>query len=168
MPPYRLQALLDIRTKAEDDAKDAFSAAVKAHEAEKKKLVSMQAELEKKKVERKAKVQAFLEEVTKKGGGITGFQQMNRFEQRLKDEEAQMALEIERQKEAVTQAEKLVEQRRQEMAEAAMEKKAIEKHKDTWKKQVRFEMQQKEEMNQEEIGNTLHLARVRAAEKKSS
>ncbi len=168
MPPYRLQALLDIRTKAEDDAKDAFSAAVKAHEAEKKKLVSMQAELEKKKVERKAKVQAFLEDVTKKGGGITGFQQMNRFEQRLKDEEAQMALEIERQKEAVMQAEKLVEQRRQEMAEAAMEKKAIEKHKDTWKKQVRFEMQQKEEMNQEEIGNTLHLARVRAAEKKSS
>ncbi len=168
MPPYRLQALLDIRTKAEDDAKDAFSAAVKAHEAEKKKLVSMQAELEKKKVERKAKVQAFLEDVTKKGGGITGFQQMSRFEERLKDEEAQMALEIERQKEAVMQAEKLVEQRRQEMAEAAMEKKAIEKHKDTWKKQVRFEMQQKEEMNQEEIGNTLHLARVRAAEKKSS
>lgn len=168
MPPYRLQALLDIRIKAEEDAKDAFSAAVKAHEAEKKKLATMQQELEKRKVERKAKVQAFLEDVTKKGGGIAGFQQMNRFEQRLKDDEAQLALEIERQKEAVTQAEKLVEQRRQEMAEATVEKKAIEKHKDTWKKQVRYELQQKEEMNQEEIGNTLHLARVRAAEKKSS
>ncbi len=168
MPPYRLQALLDIRIKAEDAAKDAFSAAVKALDVEKKKLVTMTQELDQRKVERKAKVQAFLEDVTKKGGGIAGFQQMNRFEQRLKDEEAQLALEIERQKESVTQAEKLVEQSLQKMAEATVEKKAIEKHKDTWKKQVRYELQQKEEMNQEEIGNTLHLARVRAAEKKSS
>jgi hypothetical protein len=167
MPQYRLEALLDIRTKAEEDAKDAFSEAIKALEAEKKKVVGLQQDLERRKVERKAKVQAFLEDATKKGGGIAAFQQMGRFEQRLKDEEAQVALDIERQKEAVTQAEKLVEQRRQEMAEAAMEKKAIEKHKDTWKKEVRRELQQKEEMNQEEIGNTLHLARVRAAEKKS-
>lgn len=167
MPPYRLQVLLDIRIKAEEAAKDAFSEAVKALDVEKKKLVTMQADLDKRKVERKAKVQAFLEDVTKKGAGITGFQQMNRFEQRLKDEEAQLALEIERQKESVMQAEKLVEQRRQEMAEATIEKKAIEKHKDTWKKQVRHELQQKEEMNQEEIGSVLHLARVRASEKKS-
>lgn len=168
MPPYRLQALLDIRTRAEEEAKEAFSAAVKALDAEKKKLEGMQRDLDQRKVERKAKVAAFLEDVTKKGGGISGFQQMNRFEQRLKDEEAQLALDIERQREAVTQAEKVVEERRQEMADAAMERKAIEKHKETWTKQVRYERQQKEEMNQEEIGNTLHLARVRAAEKKSS
>ena len=37
----------------------------------------------------------------------------------LKDEEAQLSLEIERQKEAVKAAEQLVEQRRMEMAEAA-------------------------------------------------
>lgn len=166
MPAYRLQALLDIRTKAEEAAKEAFSAAVKELEKEKKTLVAMQGALEKKKAERKAKVQAFLEEVTKKGGGINGFQQMNRFEQRLKDEEAQAALEIERQKEVVVQAEQLLEQRRAEMADAAKEKKAIEKHKDTWKKQVRYELQQKEELNQEEIGNALHLQRMRA-EKKS-
>jgi hypothetical protein len=166
MPPYRLQALLDIRTKAEDEAKDAFSAAIKAVEKEKQVLVKLQQDLERRKAERKAKVAAFLEEVTKKGGGISGFQQMSRFEQRLKDEEAQASLDIERQKEVVVQAEKLVEQRRMEMAEAAKEKKAIEKHRDTWKQQVRKEMQQKEEMNQEEIGSVLHLQRTRAAGKK--
>ncbi len=165
MPPYRLQALLDIRTKAEEEAKEAFSAAVKAHDVEKKKLEGMQADLEKRKVERKAKVQQFLKDVTAKGGGINGFQQMNRFEQRLKDDEAQLAMEIERQKEAVTEAAALVEERRREMAEAATEKKAIEKHRDTWKAEVRKERMAKEEMNQEEIGNTLHLARVRAARK---
>lgn len=166
MPPYRLQALLDIRTKAEDEAKEAFSAAVKAAEKEKKHLVELQQTLERMKVERKAKVQAFLNEMTAKGGGINGFQQMGRFEARLKDEEAQQALDVERQKEAVVQAEKLVEQRRAEMAEAAKEKKAIEKNKEAFLKQVRAERMAKEELNQEEIGNALHLQRVRA-EKKS-
>ena len=166
MPPYRLQALLEIRTKAEDEAKDAFSAAIKESEKEKKQLASMIAKLEKMKVERRAKVQAFLQEMTAKGGGISGFQQMGRFEQRLKDEEAQFALEVERQKEVVIQAEKLVEQRRAEMAEAAKEKKAIEKNKEAWAKQIRAERMAKEEMNQEEIGNVLHLQRQRQ-EKKS-
>lgn len=166
MPQYRLETLLEMRTRAEDEAKEAFSAALKAHEQEKKTLAQMQAGLERKKVERKGKVQAFLVEVTRKGGGISGFQQMGRFEERLKDEEAQLALEIERQKEAVTQAEKLVEQRRYEMAEAAKEKKAIEKHKENWKAEVRKERMTKEELNQDEIGNTLHLQRVRS-EKKS-
>jgi hypothetical protein len=90
---------------------------------------------------------------------------MQRFESRLKDEEAQAELEIEHQKDVLSEAEKVVEQRRVEMAEAAMAKKAIEKHQDTWKKQVRFEQQQREEMNQEEIGNALHLQRSRAEKK---
>jgi hypothetical protein len=58
-------------------------------------------------------------------------------------------------------AEKLVERRRQEMADAAMELKAIEKHKENWLKQVKYERQQREELNQEEIGNALFLARQR-------
>lgn len=165
MPPYRLQVLLDMRIKAEDEAKDAFSAALKAADKEKKQLASMIQQLERMKVERKAKVQAFLEDMTKKGGGISGFQQMGRFEQRLKDEEAQFALDVERQKEVVIQAEKLVEVRRQEMANAAMERKAIEKNKETWQKQVKAERQAKEELNQDEIGQTLHLQRTRAEKK---
>ena len=55
MPPYRLQGLLGIRMKAEDEAKEAFSASVKALEVEKKKLVGMQKDLEDRKVGRKAK-----------------------------------------------------------------------------------------------------------------
>ena len=154
-----------MRIKAEDEAKDAFSAALKAADKEKKQLASMIEQLERMKVERKAKVQAFLEDMTKKGGGISGFQQMGRFEQRLKDEEAQFSLDVERQKEVVIQAEKLVEVRRQEMANAAMDRKAIEKNKETWQKQVKAERQAKEELNQDEIGQTLHLQRTRAEKK---
>jgi septal ring factor EnvC (AmiA/AmiB activator) len=104
---------------------------------------------------------AYLQEVMAKGAGINGMNMMSRFEQRLKDEEAQVALEVERQKEVVKVAERTVEQKRREMAEAAKELKAIEKHRENWQKQIRAERAAKEELTQEEIGNALFLARQR-------
>ncbi|QSQ16768.1 flagellar assembly protein FliH [Myxococcus landrumensis] len=161
MPPYRLQTLLDMRLRAKEEAEQAFSDAIKALEREKAELQRLMDELERRKRERKEKVAAYLKEVMAKGAGINGMNMMGRFEERLKDEEAQVALEVERQREAVKVAERVVEQRRREMAEAAKELKAIEKHKETWQKQVKHERQQREELNQEEIGNALFLARQR-------
>lgn len=161
MPPYRLQALLDMREKAKEEAEQAFSAAIKALDKEKAEQARLEAELERRKRERKAKVAEYLQTVMAKGAGINGMNMMGRFEERLKDEEAQVALQIDHQKEVVKQAERLVEQRRYLMAEAAKELKAIEKNKETWQKQVRAERQQREELNQEEIGNALFLARQR-------
>lgn len=167
MPQYRLQTLLEMRERTEEEAKQAFSDAMKALAKEKEALVKLEEDLERRKAARKQKVQEFLADVMKKGVGANGIGQMNRFEDRLKDEEKQVALDIERQKETVRQAEQLVELRRMEMADAAKEKKAIEKHKDNWKAEVKKERQAREELNQEEIGNTLHLQRTRAAEKGS-
>jgi len=161
MPPYRLQVLQDMRARAKEEAEQAFAAAVKALDNEKAELQRLIDELERRKRERKEKVAAYLKEVMAKGAGINGMNMMSRFEQRLKDEEAQVALEVERQREAVKVAERLVEQRRREMAEAAKELKAIEKHKETFQKQIRAERQAREELNQEEIGNTLFLMRQR-------
>ena len=161
MPPYRLQVLQDMRARAKEEAEQAFAAAVKALDKEKAELQRLIDELERRKRERKEKVAAYLKEVMAKGAGINGMNMMSRFEQRLKDEEAQVALEVERQREAVKVAERLVEQRRRAMADAAMELKAIEKHKENWQKQVKHERQQREELNQEEIGNALFLARQR-------
>jgi flagellar biosynthesis chaperone FliJ len=161
MPPYRLQTLLEMREAAEEEAKQVFSDAMRALTKEQVALKTLEEDLERRKIERKAKVQTYMEEVMKRGVYATGMTQMNRFEQKLKDDEAQVGLEIERQKETVRQAELLVETRRMEMAEAAKDKKAIEKHKDTWKKEVKKVQQDREDMQQEEIGNALHLARTR-------
>ncbi|MFP2932843.1 flagellar assembly protein FliH [Pyxidicoccus sp. 3LG] len=161
MPPYRLQTLLDMRARAKEEAEQAFAAANEALKKEKVELQRLIDELERRKRERKEKVAAYLKEVMAKGAGINGMNMMARFEERLKDEEAQVALEVERQREAVKVAERLVERRRQEMSDAAMELKAIEKNKETWQKQVKHERQQREELNQEEIGNALFLARQR-------
>ncbi|MGQ0505228.1 MAG: flagellar assembly protein FliH [Myxococcaceae bacterium] len=161
MPAYRLQTVLEIRERAEEAAKQAFSEAVQALAKEQQELKRLEDDLERRKQERKAKVAAHIKEVLAKGSGAGGLSLMNRYEDRLKDEEAQVALDIERQKEAVKAAEKVVEQRRREMAEAATEVKAIEKHKEKWQKQIKYERDQREESAQEEIGSALFLARSR-------
>ena len=58
-------------------------------------------------------------------------------------------------------AEKAVEEKRMEMAEAAKELKAIQKHKEKWAKELRHQRDLREEAVQEEIGNALFLARTR-------
>ena len=164
MPPYRLQTLLEIRERAEEAAKQAFSEASQALAKEQKELKRLEEDLERRKVERKAKVLAYLDEVMKKAsGGPGGLTMMNRYEERLKDEEAQVALEIDRQKELVKVAEEKLEVCRQEMTTAAMELKAIEKHKDKWRIERKVAREQHEEAAGEEIGNALFLARQRKA-----
>lgn len=160
MPAYRLQTVLEMRERAEEAAKQAFAEAARELAKEKEELARLEADLERRRLERKAKVQAYLQDVMARGVGANGLASMNRFEDRLKDEEAQVALDIEGQKVQVKAAEKKLEMRRHEMAEAAREKKAIEKHKETWAAQVRKEREQREELAQEEIGNALHQRRM--------
>jgi len=162
MPDYRLQTLLKIREQAEEAAKQAFSEAVKAFHQEKEILERMRADLTRRQEERKEKVLAYrMSVLSSQVLQANSFEQFERFEERLKEEEAKLALEIGAQEGNVKRAEQRMEQRRLEMAEAAKEKKAIEKHKEKWTKQVRYERQMREELVQEEIGNTLHLQRRR-------
>ena len=161
MPPYRLQTLLEIRERTEEAAKQAFTEAAQALTKERQELKRLEEDLEKRRRERKEKVAAFMAEVMAKGTGAGGLTTLNRFEVRLKDEELQVQLNIDRQKETVKAAERLLEERRAEMAEAAMDLKAIEKHRENWKKEVKYRREQREESAQEEIGNALYLARWR-------
>jgi flagellar export protein FliJ len=161
MPAYRLQTLLEIRQRAKEQAEQEFSDAMQALARARAEQKRLEDDLERRKQERKAKIAAYLQEVMTKGAGAGGLTQMQRFEERLKDEEAQVALEIERQKEVVKGAERVVEEKRLAMAEAARELKAIEKHKENWTKDVKAQRQAREELAQEEIGNALYLARTR-------
>lgn len=161
MPQYRLQTVLEMRERAEEEAKQAFAQAMVALKKAKDALLVLEDDLKKRQQERKAKVRAFMDEVMAKGVRTGGLSSLNRFEERLKDEEELVKLEIERQKDVVAEAERVLEARRVDMAEAAKEKKAIEKHKETWAKEVKHARELREDLVQEEIGNTLHLARTR-------
>ena len=56
-----------------------------------------------------------------------------------------------------------LDEKRAELAEASKEKKAISKHKEKWAAEVKHQREVREEMNQDEIGGQLHLARQRDA-----
>ena len=61
----------------------------------------------------------------------------------------------------LAEAELMVEQKRAILAEAAKELKAIEKHKEKFLKQKKVEREAREDLDGEEIGNALFLARQR-------
>ena len=161
VPAYRLQTLLGIRERKEEEAKQAFAEAMQAVFKAQEEQKRLEADLLQRQQSRKQKIADYMKEILAKGTGAGGISAMNTFENRLKDEEALVALQIEKQKGVVKAAEKVREQRRLDMAEAAKDKKAIEKHKEHWAKDVKHQRDQREELTQEEIGSALHLARTR-------
>jgi flagellar export protein FliJ len=159
MPQYRLQTVLEMRERAEQAAKEELAKALQALAEAQKKQAEMEEDLARRKRERAEKVSEYLQQALRRGSGANAMQGMNRYEERLRDEEAALAEEIERQRAVVADRQAESEQRRAEFAEATKEKKAVEKHKEKWEKGVRAERAMREEQNQEEIGNALFLAR---------
>lgn len=160
-PQYRLETLLEIRRRAEEAAKNKFAQAQKELAAARAELQRLIDDLERRKRERKAKVDAYLQELVSKGMGALAVQGMGAYEKRLRAEEDEVAQQIEAQREVVARAEAEVERKRAALAEAAKEVKAIEKHKEKFLKQVKAEREAREEQASEEIGNALFLARQR-------
>ncbi|MFN7135027.1 MAG: flagellar assembly protein FliH [Myxococcales bacterium] len=160
-PQYRLETLLELRKRAEDEAKNAYAEAQKALTAAKQEQQRLEDDLARRKQERKAKVKAYLDELMAKGKGALAVQGMGSYEKRLRAEEDEVAQQIEAQKQVVAEREAEAEQKRMALAEAAKEVKAIEKHKEKFVKQVRHEREMREELAGEEIGNALYLARQR-------
>jgi flagellar export protein FliJ len=156
-----MQTLLEIRQRAEEAAKQAFSDALQAQAKEERRLRELEADLQRRKQDRTARVEACFSEMAQKRTAAKGFANLHIFENRLKDEEAQVARDIEAQKLAVSAAQKQTEQRRLEMVEASRELKALEKHKEKWWQGVKADREAREDRRIEEVGNVLHLARSR-------
>ena len=161
MPEYRLQTLLEIRERAENEAKEAFALALRAVAEAKQELKRLEDDLARRKEERARKVKAYLDELMAKGAGATAVQQMGVYEKRLRAEEEEVASQIEKQKDVVRDAEAEAERKRGELAEAAKELKAIEKHKEKWAKDVKAKREAREELAADEVGSAFYLARKR-------
>jgi flagellar export protein FliJ len=161
MATYRLQTLLGMRERAESEAKEAFAKALQAVAQAKQEQKRLEDDLERRKRERAGKVKAYLDNLMAKGAGASAVQNMGVYEKRLRSEEDEVAAQIERQKEVVREAEAEAERKRGELADAAKELKAIEKHKEKWSKELKAQREAREELAGEEIGNALFLARKR-------
>jgi flagellar export protein FliJ len=161
LPKYDLQTLFEIRERAKKKAEDAFAEAQKALAKEQAKLDEMKAELAAKVEYREKKKQEYSQKAARGELNIHSITSGQRHIERLKEEEAAYEVEIDKQREKVKEAEKVVEKKREEMVKANREFKALEKHKEKWVKAKKKAILAKEEDAAEDIAQTLYIARRR-------
>lgn len=161
LPKYRLQTLFEIRAREKKEAEDAFAEAQKSVNEEQRRLDEMKAELAAKVEYREKKRQEYSEKAAQGELNIHAITSGQRHIERLKEEEAAYEVEIDKQRERLQEAEKVLEQKREEMINANREFKAMEKHKEKWEKKKKREISLKEEDAAEEIAQSLYLSRTR-------
>lgn len=161
LPPYRLQTLFDMREKAKKAAEDAYAEAQKEMQAEQARLDEMKAELAAKVEYRENKANEYTAKAAAGELNIHTITSGHRHVERLKEEEAAYEVEIDKQRERLQEAEKVVEKKREEMVAANQEFKALEKHKEKWEKKIRREMMLKEEDAADDISQSMFLRQKR-------
>ena len=161
-PAYRLQIVLEQREEEKKAKEEALAEAQKALKQEQQKLEAKIAErraVDAKKAQCSADFQANL---MRPGCQISEeADRHDSYQKKLDAEAAKLDQEVAAQKQAVRRAEQRVEDAKQELLKAATEVQAMEKHKENWTKQVKRELAEKEQMQQEEIGEAMWLAQRR-------
>ncbi|MBI4821031.1 MAG: hypothetical protein HY791_32525 [Deltaproteobacteria bacterium] len=155
MPKYRLEVLLEMRQRAEDDAKTVFGEAQKALRLEEKKLKEEEDMLERMIEDRKRRREEYSRKLASGEMKVTDQSSANRFLDRMKEKESEQKDRIEAQREQVRHAEKDVKKAQDALIEATQALKALQKHKENWEKEVKKERAAKEEDNLDEIGQVI-------------
>lgn len=155
MAKYRLQALLDIRERAEQEAKEAFAAAKRELAAQEQLLADMQQELEDMIADRLRRREDYSRKLASGEMKITDQSAAYRFIDRLKEKETEQKFKIEGQRESVRQAEKDLKRAQDELIAATQDLKALLKHKETWETKLKKERAQKEADAMDEIGQVI-------------
>lgn len=155
MATYRLQTLLGIKERAEQDAKDLFARAQAALRDQEKLLADMEAELQRMIEDRERRREDYSRKLASGEMKVTDQSSAYRFIERLKEREAEQKYAIEGQRENVRNAEKEVKKAQDALIVATQDLKAIQKHKEKWAEEVRKERQQKEEDAMDEIGQVI-------------
>src|SRR5437867_4211865 len=128
LPDYRLQTLFEMREKKKKEAEDDYAEAMKGKIAEEKKLEEMKQELIKMGQAREAKRIEYASRAAKGEFNVQQIQSNQRHLDRMKEKEGAYKMEIEKQKDAVKAAERVVEEKKEAMILATQDYKALEKH----------------------------------------
>lgn len=158
-PQYRLQTLFDIRERAKKDAEDAYAIEQKKVQAEQKKLDSLNEDLKQKVAFREQRRIDYAKEAAEHGATIEQMQAQGRHIDALKEKEALLKIEIEKQEQVLAQAKAIADEKLQVMLKATQEFKALEKHKEKWAQTVKKELEKKEEEAAEDIAQSQYFNR---------
>jgi flagellar biosynthesis chaperone FliJ len=153
---FRLQVLLDQRAEQKQRAEEALAACEKELAAEKRTMCELEEEMQR-------AVKAYQEQRLERvmagpRAGLASVNTDNLLLARKQDlEVAQSGLLA--QQVFVDQASEAVEQATAELAERRRDFEALDKYKEKQKKKFLQEVARKEEVEQDEIGNVMHLSR---------
>lgn len=152
---YDLEVLLELREKAKEDAEEAVSEAIAEVSRRERAVEDATARLEKARITRKNECDAFDNRCVGGGVGIGQMQQFGDYVRSLKQQEAQMALEIESLRERVLQGRREVEQARAALSESVKELEAVRSHKEQWQKQRDLVARRRESAAMDEVAARL-------------
>src|SRR5687768_4839205 len=155
LPPYRLQTLLEMRERAEEEAKNVFAKAMAQLHEEQRIQKEMEDELKRMVEDRKRRRQEYADKLASGEMKITDQASAYRFIDRMKEMEQEQQGRIDGQRENVREAEKLVKRAQDALIVAAQELKALLKHKVKWADEVKKEMALKEENMLDDMGQTI-------------
>lgn len=161
---YRLQTLFDMRQSAKKDAEDAYAAEQKKVAIEKKKLDSLTEDLAQKVKLREQRRVEYAQEAAQGKSNIDKIQIQGRHIEGLKEKEELVKQDISKQEIVLKEAQKIAEEKLQEMLKATQEFKALEKHKEKWAEEVKKELERKEEEASEDISQSQYFGRLKEEE----
>lgn len=159
MATYRLQTLLEIRERAEEEAKQVFAAAMAQLKQEQDTLQEMKDELERMIADRHRRREEYAQKLASGEMKVTDQAAAYRFIDRLKEKEVEQKGRIDAQRENVREAEKQVKRAQDALIQATQDLKALQKHKENWETQVKKERAAREADMLDEIAQTIYQQR---------
>lgn len=155
MAKYRLQALLEIRERAEEEAKNAFAEATRALREEEETLKALEDELEEMIADRKRRREEYANKLANGEMKVTDQAAAYRFIDRMKEREQEQRGKIDGQRENVRDAEKHLRLAQDALVQATQDLKALVKHKEKWEAELKKQRQMREEENLDEIAQVI-------------
>ncbi len=153
---YRLEPLLRIKARARRQAEMVLAKAIAHLEEEKKRKEELEEE-KKELLETKKEVRAALDEqVSTATSTISDSQEYIGYMQRLDEDVRHKERDIDRQEEAIEDAQVVVGRARRDYIDTAREHKMMEKHKELWEKRVAKELSAREQKELDELGQVIH------------
>ena len=156
MAQYRLQALLGIRERAEEEAKQYFAEMQAALRHQEELLQEYEKELEEMIADRMRRREEYSQKLASGEMKITDQSSAYRYIERLKERETDQKYKIEGQKESVKQAEMDLKRSKDALVHATQELKALLKHKEKWETELKKKRAQRQADEMDEIGQTIY------------
>ena len=160
VPPYRLQALLELRERKKEEAERFLGECITSLKKEQDRLKEMELILERMVAMRDAKKREYMETAMRGEMSAQSAINANKYIDRLKEQEEAQKTAIEAQKGVIKQKEEDVEGARKALVEAMQSLKALEKHKEKIETDWKKEMAAKEEETMDELAQTIYMGQT--------